>query len=78
MSANGLDTRFAQLSFDAVVSALDEAHQTLASGSQIIRDDAAATGMNCARYIGLIEGLKTALDILKRIDAEMSGKKQET
>lgn len=78
MSANALDTRFAQLAYGKIVEALNEAHQTLSSGSQVIREDAAATGMNCVRYIGLIEGLETALHLLKRVDAEMAGKKQET
>lgn len=57
-----------------IVETLNIVHRDLGSGSQIIRDDAAATGMLCAGYIGEIKGLKRALDLIAKVNDEMNGK----
>lgn len=48
----------------------------LGNGSQLVDTDAAATGMKCARMIGVIQGLTTALDHISAIEEELSGKKR--
>ncbi len=58
-----------------LVQALDSAHSALASGTQIIRDDAAATGMACAQSIGRIAGLKVARDLVAQVEDELMGRK---
>lgn len=57
-----------------IADELTAKHNELGNGTQIVRDDAAATGMNCARMIGAIAGLVTALNLVDRIEEEMSGK----
>lgn len=42
--------------------------------SQIIRENASATGMNCAQIVGKIAGLELALTHMKQVHAEMTGK----
>jgi len=74
---NPLDTRFARILHDKLTADLNEAHTTLGSGTQIIREDAAATGMNCVKYMGIIDGLKTALARIKQVNDEIEGKKPD-
>jgi hypothetical protein len=40
----------------------------------MIRDDAAATGMNCAKYMGLIGGIEQARQLLQALDQELTGR----
>ena len=42
-----------------------------------IREDAAATGMNYARSVGVIAGLVMASDLLEEIKAELDGRRDE-
>ena len=48
--------------------------QELGSGTQIVHDDAAATGMKAVKYMGAIEGLNLALQLMEQTHKEMSGK----
>lgn len=61
----------------AIVEDLNALHKHLGNGSQIIRDDAAASGMNCARVIGKIEGLALALTRIEETADDLSGKKKD-
>ena len=72
---NAIELRFAQLLHQRVTDDLSKAHNDLGSGTQIIRDDAAASGMNCARLVGKIEGLRIALRQIDLVDAELHGRK---
>lgn len=56
---------------------LTTVHTELGNGTQFIRDDAAATGMNCAHYIGRIAALRFALEILQEVEDQMFGAKGE-
>ena len=71
---NPYDSRFAQELQKRIVAQLTQVHSELGNGSQIIRDDAAATGMNCAKHIGKIAGLEAALALMKEVDKHMNGK----
>lgn len=68
-----LELRFAAKLQERLTELLNTAHRDLGSGSQIVRDDAAATGMACARYIGKIEGIKDARKLLLELHKEMNG-----
>ena len=75
--SNSLDTRALQMLRQKLIDHLNEAHENLGSGSQIIRDDAAATGMNFARYAGMISGLQDAMKYTQDVDDEINGKTPE-
>lgn len=77
MPANPYDSRALNLLRVKVNEDLNLMHNDLGSGTQMLRDDAAATGMNCARYIGVIQGLKLALERIKETDDEMNDRKPE-
>lgn len=66
------DSRFAQLLALRLTEDLTDAHNALGNGSQIIREDAAATGMACANCIGKIQGLKLALARIKTVEDELA------
>ena len=68
------DSRFAQNLKARISEHLQNTHRDLGSGTLLIREDAAASGMNCAEYIGKIKGLKIALNCMDEIDREMNGK----
>lgn len=70
----GYDSRLAQLLAQKLAADLTDAHDALGSGAQIIREDAAATGMACARTVGKIAGLKLALARIREAEDEMAGK----
>ena len=74
MSITPYDTRFIQNLHAKISEDLQKTYQDLGSGTQIIRDNAAATGMACARYVGRIAGLQSALEYIKEINEDMSGK----
>ena len=57
-----------------IADELTAKHTELGSGTPIVRDDASATGMNYARLVGTIAGLVTALNLVDRIEEEMSGR----
>ncbi len=71
---NSIDVRALRMLRERVVDALDGLHTDLGSGSQVIRDDAAATGMNCMRYIGSIQALKGMLKEIQSVDDEINGR----
>ena len=71
------DSRFAQKLHNVLREDADQAFRELGSGAQIIRDDAAATGMNCAKYMGHIAGLELALKRMREVHDEMMGKTKE-
>lgn len=73
-----LELRFAAKLQERLTEILNKAHRDLGSGSQILRDDAAATGMACARYVGKIEGIKDAMGLLLELHDEMNGKIDDT
>lgn len=52
-------------------------HTELGNGTQIVADDAAATGMRCARIMGAISSLKNVLTMIDQIEDEMSGKSKK-
>jgi hypothetical protein len=76
------DARFAQVLAQKLREDLTKAHNDLGSGAHLIREDAAATGMNCATSIGEIRGLKRALARIEEVVDELAGKprkeRQET
>ena len=74
MPLSELDVRFARRLDAELVKAADQLRADLGSGSQMIRDDAAATGMNCVKYIGLIGGLEQARKLLAQLDEELTGR----
>lgn len=72
---NTLDIRALHKLRERLVEDLQAAHEHLGSGKQIVPDDAAATGMRCVKWMGLIEGLTAAMTHIKQINDEMNGKK---
>jgi hypothetical protein len=68
------DSRFAQVLAALLAEDLTAAHNALGSGSLIQREDAAATGMSCAGYMGEIRGLRRALQRIAHAQEELSGK----
>jgi len=71
---NPLDTRSLNMVRKKVVEGLNDAYNELGSGTQVIRDDAGATGMNCARYIGFIAAMRGVLKYLQEVDDELHGR----
>ena len=57
----------------ALVEDLNAIYEQLGSGTQLVRDDASASGMNCARYVGKIDGLKLALIRIQETSDDLSG-----
>lgn len=70
---NSLDTRALAEVHKALVEDLNAIYEQLGAGNQLIRDDASASGMNCARWIGKIDGLKLAITRVKETSDELSG-----
>lgn len=68
------ENRFHSLLRQRIAEELTNKHKALGSGSIMVADDAAATGMKFSRVVGEIAGLETALGIAKMVDDEMSGK----
>lgn len=68
------ENRYMSLLRQRIADELTNKHKALGSGSIIVTDDAAATGMKFSRVVGEIAGLETALGIAKMVDDEMSGK----
>ena len=56
----------------ALVEDLNAIYEQLGSGTQLVRDDASASGMNCARFIGKIDGLKLALIRIQETSDDLS------
>lgn len=71
------DSRFAEQLRKEIADALTQVHRDLGSGT-VLRPDAAATGMNCAGYVGEIKGLKRALDLMEKVNDHMNGKGRKT
>lgn len=59
---------------EVILATILKARRDLGSASQLIRDDAAATGMNCAKYMGRIEGLEEARTLIAAVDEETTGR----
>lgn len=57
-----------------VFAELDTAHTQLGSGTQIVDGDASATGMKCARLVGVIHGLRMALQLMDAAEKGVSVK----
>lgn len=68
-----IDVRLVQDIRNALAEELTRVHRDLGSGSQVIREDAAATGMNCVNYVGQIKGLQTALKIVDEVHRDLTG-----
>ena len=77
MTVDPYSIRFAQLLRERLSEDLNDEHTKLGNGTQIVANDAAATGMKCAKAMGIIDGLKTALDRIKRVHEEMQGKDKD-
>lgn len=71
---NPLDQRALRMVREKVIGGLNDAYNILGSGSQIIRTDAGATGMNCVHYIGFIGALRGVLKYLQEVDDELHGR----
>ena len=71
------ESRFISNVTERIAQQISDLHTELGSGSAVIANDAAATGMKCVRIIGKIEGLKAALIHIKQIEEEMSGKSEK-
>lgn len=69
---NSLDTRALAEVHKALVEDLNAIYEQLGSGTQLVRDDASASGMNCARFIGKIDGLKLALIRIQETSDDLS------
>jgi hypothetical protein len=74
VTSNSLDTRALLMLRDKLTYLLNETHTNLGSGTQIIREDAAATGMNMVKYVGMIAGLQAAVHLLGVVDDEINGR----
>lgn len=57
-----------------VFAELNAAHHNLGNGSQIVDADASATGMRCARLVGVIHGLNVALQMMEAAEKGVSVK----
>lgn len=75
-SAMTLEIRSLNMLDAILVGDLDKAHETLASGVLLNRDDAAASGMNCASVIGRIAGLKSARAYIQQVEDELMGRNE--
>jgi len=71
------DTRFLNEFHAAIEDALDRYRRDLCSGTQINQSDAAATGMAFARYVGRIDGLGIALQLMQQVNDDMNGKNRK-
>ena len=69
---NSLETRALAMMHKALVEDLNAIYEQLGSGTQLVRDDASASGMNCARYVGKIDGLKLALIRIQETSDDLS------
>lgn len=74
VTSNSLDTRALNMLRGKLVDILNETHTNLGKGTQVIREDAAATGMNMVRYVGMIYGLQVALKQIEITDDEINGR----
>ena len=72
--SNPYDERFQANLTKLLTKKLSEVHADLGNGTLIVQDDAAATGMRCARQMGMIAGLKSALAFIEQVEHEMSAK----
>lgn len=75
---NPLDIRFASIMHAKIIEWLQAEHTNLANGGgSFIREDAAATGMNYAKKVGEIKGLKDVLELIDEIEKELTGKAEK-
>ena len=74
---SALESRFANALKAHILRDMDEAKSRLSNGTQIVVGDAAATGMNCARFIGHIAGLQYALNAMEMVEDELFGKAKD-
>lgn len=68
------ESRFITKLQTAIADQLTDLHNELGSGNAIVASNASATGMKCAQIMGKISGLKSALEHIRQVDAEMNGK----
>ena len=68
------DTKFLNELHAAITFELTKLRTDLGSGTQVVANDASATGMAYARYVGRIFGLETALELILQINDDMNGK----
>ncbi len=71
------ENRFASALRKKLADELTAKHRELGSGTKIIANDAAATGMACARTVGEIAGLEIAIRMMDRVEEEMAKRKGE-
>lgn len=68
------ESRFIKKLRGDIIAELQRAHEELGKGTQIVSGDAAATGMNCVRYMGRIQAFNDVLKLIEQIENEMSGR----
>lgn len=68
------DMRFARNLAQKITDEIQTLHTELGNGSQIVADNPHATGMRCTRHVGMIAGLVAALNHIRTVEDEMSGK----
>ena len=68
------DTRVLQTADTRIRECISQHETELGNGTQIVADDAAATGMKAARHMGIIRGLNLALQLMEGVHKEMTGK----
>ena len=66
--------RFLQILASKLSEDADRLHVELGSGALIVADNPAATGMRCARQMGVIAGLRAAIKHISDTEIEMSQK----
>lgn len=77
MSTNPYESRALVLMREKLTEDLQALHTYLGDGSFIIREDSSASGMNCARVVGKIEGLKLAMTRLTETSEDLSDRPKD-
>ena len=69
------DSRVLQTADVRIREAITQHETELGNGTAcVVPDDAAATGMKASRHMGIIRGLKLALQLMEGAHKEMTGK----
>ena len=67
------EARFVSNLRAAIADQLTTLHTELGSGTLIMKDET-STALKCVRHMGVIAGLRSALEMIKQVEEEMSGK----
>lgn len=67
------EARFVSNLRTAIADQMTTLHNELGSGTLIMKDEA-STALKCVRHMGVIAGLRSALEMIKQVEEDMSGK----